>query len=301
MIFIILFVVLVFSIITIIRYNLDIRKAYYRLNSYQTDTIDTEFGKMSYIDSGIGEVVLISHGIFGGYDQAIVSLNNILGKRYRKIAPSRFGYPGSDLPSTPNPENQAKAFVDLLDKLDLEKVFVITTSAGGAPGIKMAIEYPERVKGLVLLSSGMPTAQKSREEISGMTGPPAPLVNDFPMWFILKHFSFAMDIMMASDFPDSFYETMLPVKPRKLGIRNDESLTNLDMTINYDDYSVEEINLPILLVHAKDDPLVKYDEVVKFITKVQPQTAIFETGGHLTTGHEDEVSTIIIDFIERNR
>lgn len=295
---IIMFIVCIFSIITVIRYNIDIHKAYDRLNSYPVESIDTEYGKVSFIDSGTGEAVLFSHGIFGGYDQAFVSLYNVLGEEYRKITPSRFGYPGSDLPTVPTPENQSKAYVEVLNELGIEKTFVITTSAGGAAGIKMAIQFPERVKGLVLLSSGMPTTKKSREEIRGMLGPPAPIVNDFPMWFIIKHFGFVMNIMFASDVPDNLYETMLPVKPRKLGIKNDEVLTNLDMTINYDDYPVEKITVPILLVHAKDDPLAKFDEVKKFIARVHCQTAIFETGGHLITGHEDEVSEVIKNFIE---
>jgi len=298
MIIVIAMIMLIGIKITSIRYNSDIRQAYGRLNSYQINSINTEFGQMSYIDEGTGEDVLISHGIFGGYDQGYVSLNNILGEEHRKIAPSRFGYPGSDIPAAPTPENQAKAFIELLDKIDVEKVFIITTSAGGASGIKMAIDFPERVMGLVLLSSDMPAVQKSREEISGMTGPPAPLVNDFPMWFVINYFGFAMDMMMASDVPDNFYETMLPVKPRKMGIKNDESITNLDMTINYDDYPVEKLNLPILLVHAKDDPLAKFDKVEKFIKRVHPRTAIFVNGGHLIIGHEEEVSKEIKSFIE---
>lgn len=298
---IILFVALALSVTTSIRYNLEIRKAYDRLDSYQIETINTELGKMSYIDSGAGEPVLISHGIFGGYDQAIVSLRNILGEGYRKIAPSRFGYPGSDLSSSSTPGNQARVFVELLSELEVEKVFVIATSAGGAPGIKMAIDYPERVKGLILISSNVPTTQKARDDIKGMTGPPAPLVNDFPMWLLLNHFGFAMNMMMASDVPDSFYETMLPVQPRKLGVGNDELLTNLDMAINYDDYPVEEIQSPILVIHAKDDPLARFDEVAKFIGRVDPEIAIYETGGHLITGHENDVSETIIGFIERHR
>lgn len=58
------------------------------------------------MDQGTGETILISHGIFGGYDQAYVSLKSLVGEDYRKIAPSRFGYPGSDLPSQPTPKNQ---------------------------------------------------------------------------------------------------------------------------------------------------------------------------------------------------
>jgi len=91
-----------------------------------------------------------------------------LGDGYRIAAPSRFGYPDSNLPSEPTPGNQAEAFTEVLDALDVEKVIVIATSAGGAPGIKMAIDYPSRMKGLVLLSSGMPTAQKDYEEINGI-------------------------------------------------------------------------------------------------------------------------------------
>ena len=195
-------------------------------------------------------------------------------------------------------ENQAKAFIEVFDELGIEEAFVLTTSAGGAPGVKMAIQYPERVKGLILLSSGVPNTKKSREEIHGMTGPPSPLINDFPMWFILKHFRFLMNIIFGSDVPDNMYDTMLPVRPRKSGIINDGEITNLDMTINYDGYQVEKLTVPVLLVHAKDDPFAKYDDVKNFISKVNPQTAIFETGGHVISGHENDVSEVIKNFIE---
>ena len=89
------------------------------------------------------------------------------------------------------------------------------------------------------MSSDMPTSPKHSEEINGMTGPSALLVNDFPMWFVINHFGFVMNRMMASDVSDDFYETMLPVKPRKAGVKNDESITNIDMALNYADYPVE--------------------------------------------------------------
>lgn len=89
-------------------------KAYKRLNKYDIKTTYSNFGKMSYVDEGTGETILISHGIFGGYDQVYVSLKSLVGDDFRKITPSRIGYPGSDLPSQPTPENQAKAFLSLL-------------------------------------------------------------------------------------------------------------------------------------------------------------------------------------------
>lgn len=296
-----LLVFFVLGIIVTIQYNIDIRAAYERLSDYDVKTIDTEYGKMSYMDEGSGETIVLSHGIFGGYDQAFVSLKSLVGNDYRKIAPSRFGYPGSDLPSDPTPKNQAKAFLNLLDQLSVQKAYIITTSAGGAAGITFAIEYPERVKGLILLSSGIPDAKKTREEIKGMTGPPAPIVNDFPMWLSTKYFGFIFKSMFGSDIDNAMYNTMLPVEPRKKGIKADGTITNLDMDINFDDYKIEKITAPILVVHAKDDPMVKYQNVKKVITRINAKTAIFETGGHLITGQGNEVSRKIKEFIKETR
>lgn len=296
-----LLIFVVLGVIIAIQFTIDNRTAYKRLNHYDVKTIDTEFGKMSYMDEGSGEAILISHGIFGGYDQALVSLEGLVGDNYRKIAPSRFGYPGSDLPPEPKPENQAKAFSKLLDQLGVQKTYIITTSAGGAAGIKFAIEHPERVKGLILLSSGVPATKKTREEITGMMGPPAPLLNDFPMWFSTKYFGFVFKSMFASEIDNDIYKTMLPVVPRKKGIKADETITNLDMDINFDDYEVEKITAPILVVHAKDDPMAKYENTEKFIARTNAKTAIFESGGHLITGHGDAVSMAIKEFIEETK
>ena len=295
----VLIILTIFCIITAVQYHSDIGAASEKLNSYPVRSINTEFGKMNYIDTGTGETILLSHGIFGGYDQAYESLKGLVGEKYRKIAPSRFGYPGSDAPDKPTPENQAKAFVELLDNLNINKVYVITTSAGGAAGIMMAIQYPERVKGLILLSSGMPNVKRTSKEKHEMTGPPSIIINDFPMWFILKHFEFVMSSMMGvKEHHESIIETMLPVAPRKYGIQIDTEVTNLDMDLNYEAYSVEKIKAPILMIHAKDDPMVKYENTVNFQKRTDAQTLIFETGGHLIEGHEDAISKAISGFID---
>lgn len=291
---------IIFMIITYltISFNVNIKNAYKQLNAYDVKKIDTQFGTMSYVDAGYGESILISHGIFGGYDQGYESLYSLVGDGYRKISVSRFGYPGSNLPSEATPENQAKVFEKILDELGIEKVFILTTSAGGAAGIKFAINYPNRVKGLILLSSGVPSVKKSRDEIIGMLGPPEFIVNDFSMWFSTKYFGFIFRSMFGSEIDENLYKTMLPVSPRKQGIKEDTYITNLDMNVNFDAYPVEKITAPIIVLHAKDDPMVKYSEIKKFIDRVHPKTKIFESGGHLISGNGDEVSKEVISFIE---
>jgi hypothetical protein len=73
-------------------YSKTINESYQKLGAYNVKTFDTEFGIMSYVDEGSGEAVIISHGIFGGYDQGYSNLYGIFGENYRKIAVSRFGY-----------------------------------------------------------------------------------------------------------------------------------------------------------------------------------------------------------------
>lgn len=294
-------IIVMLGIFIFTQYSREIYTAYDRLAHYDHKTFDTEFGKLSYIDKGSGENILISHGIFGGYDQAYISLASLVGYEYRKITPSRFGYPGSDLPPEPTPKNQAKAFLNLLDRLGVQETYIITTSAGGAAGIMFAIQYPERVKGLILLSSGVPHTKKTREEITGMMGPPSLLLNDFPMWLSTKYFGFVFKSMFASEINNEIYNTMLPVVPRKKGIEADERITNIDMDINFDDYEVDKITAPILVIHAKDDPMAKYEKIEKFINRTNAESAIFQTGGHLITGHGDAVQISIRKFIEETK
>jgi len=115
---------------------------------------------MTYVDVGEGDVILSVHGIFGGYDQAYDNVKNRTSQN-RVLAPSRFGYLGSDVKGEGTPMEQAAAFEELLDYLDIDQVFVLATSAGGTPAIRFALDYPERIKGLILYCSAMPGQRKT--------------------------------------------------------------------------------------------------------------------------------------------
>ncbi|WP_410772605.1 alpha/beta fold hydrolase [Fontibacillus sp. BL9] len=126
-----------------------------RLSTYEVQTVTLSCGVMTYVDQGEGPVVLVAHGISGGYDQGTDSMRGQAGK-YRIIAPSRFGYLGSSIPDDSSPSDQARTYLELLDSLSIERVYVLGTSAGGTIAIRFALDYPERTKGLVLYSSASP-------------------------------------------------------------------------------------------------------------------------------------------------
>lgn len=273
-----------------IRCSLAVKEGNDRLAAYHAQTAGLSYGDITYVDRGEGEVILSVHGIFGGYDQAYDTCENF-SNMCRIIAPSRFGYPGSDVMGGGTPAEQAAAYVELLDKLNIDKVYLLATSAGGSIAIRFALDYPERTKGLILYCSAMPPIEKP-EKCADYAGPPAFLCNDFTMYLISPLF----DPIMGME-PSTIY-SMLPVGDRKDGVVLDASVTNLDMARNYDNYRIEDLQVPTLVFHAKDDKLASYTDTEKAVKRFPNCTfTSFESGGHLIAGHGEEIKEAVSKFI----
>lgn len=212
---------------------------------------------------------------------------------YRIIAPSRFGYLGSDVLGNGTPAEQAAAYIELLDDLGIEKVYLLATSAGGSIAIRFALDYPERTKELILYCSAMPIMEKP-ERYAEYAGPPAFLCNDYAMFLISPLFKPIMGIE-----PSTIY-SMLPVRDRKDGVILDASITNPDMARNFEDYPIEDLQVPTLIFHAKDDKLASYTDTEKVISRFPNCTFIsFESGGHLLSGHGKEIKKAVSEFISK--
>ncbi len=280
----------VYLIVQGIRCNISVKESKERLAVYGAEIVHLSYGNMSYVDTGEGETILSVHGIFGGYDQAYDTCIDF-SSDYRIIAPSRFGYLGSDILGNGTPTEQVTAYVELLDKLGIDKVYLLATSAGGSIAIRFALNYPERTKGLILYCSAMPFTEKP-EKYFEYAGPPAFLCNDFTMFLISPLFEPIMGME-----PSTIY-SMLPVGDRKDGVVLDASVTNLDMAKNYNDYHIEKLQVPTLVFHAKDDKLASYTDTEKAVKRFPNCTFIpFESGGHLIVGHGEEIKEAVSKFI----
>lgn len=297
----------VFITYVIIRYSIDIKVANERLKEYKTSIINTTYGSMAYTESGEGEPVLTVHGICGGYDQGIDMAKSIFGEGYRLICPSRFGYPGSGLPEDSTPKAQAEAYKEMLDSLGIEKAIILGHSAGGGPSLRFVMQYPERVKALILLSANLPVTDSRVYK-----NPPDFIYNDFPMWAMsatMKSFfrnMFGVGRKMYTSGTDNERKNLdnviintLPMSSRKAGILNDNKLTNPDTTINFGEYNLEEISVPVLFIHAKDDPMALYKYAEAAQKRIPgSKAALFESGGHPIFGHEEELCTKLKEFIK---
>lgn len=258
-------------------------------------SINSSYGMISYIDEGEGEVFLVCHGITGGYDQGFDVLSGRTDD-YRIIAPSRFGYPGSDIPENATVDMQVEAFVELLDELGIEKTFVTATSAGGTIAQRFALLHPERCKGLILYCSGYPAAEKPTEPSSGMTGPPAAFCNDFAMWLISPFFK----PLMGMD--RDIITQIMPMKERKAGIVFDGDVVNRDHTDNYDNYDLRNIKVPVLIIHSEDDKLANPEKAKYWSNEIPGCSSVFFSGGgHLMSGNSEEIDHVLDEFVEENK
>lgn len=264
-----------------------------RFNQYKSKVKETytKHGKISYIDEGNGEVILSIHGICGGYDQAYDTVSDYINN-YRIIAPSRFGYPGSDIPNNANVDMQVETYIELLNQLGINKCYILATSAGGAIAIKFALSHPERTKGLILYCSSYPNISKPTK-VMKYAGPPSLFLNDIMMWLISPLFK----PIMGMD--KNTLKEIIPLKERKKGIVFDSKESNVVMAKNYQEYDLKKLKVPLLSIHSKDDKLANYMVAEVWSNKVKNSTLLlFENGGHLMNGHSDEIYNALCNFIK---
>ncbi len=268
--------------------------------------IETSYGPVEFGQAGSGPTVILSHGSIGGYDSGLW-LAGLLGEGFHYLAPSRFGYLRTPLPSDPSPAAQAGQYASLLDALHLERAAVLGLSAGGPSALQFALCHPDRCTSLVMLSA-----------ISHR-------FTDMP-WF-LKAVFFGL---MKSNFlpwllfrlsPASVYQTngvsrtllgqisgdsekmkllralaatsLLPAM-RRDGIKNDW----LQAT-RMPPYPLDRINVPTLVVHAVNDPVVPF-EFGHFSAAQIPGARLLEVedGGHFCCiTHREKVVPAITHFL----
>jgi len=252
----------------------EVKKSYKRLEKYHHKEIELSGGNLTYAESGKGETILSVHGITGGYDQGLDTAGHLVSG-YRVISPSRFGYLGSDLPDDAGPKAQAKVFAELLDSLGIGQVCLLAASAGGTVAIRFALDFPERVRGMILYSTTAPFAKKPKHWPK-YAGPPASVCNNFGMFLASLFFKPIMNMCRETIY------TMLPIAERRDGIINDATVTNPDMAKNFDDYPIEDIEIPVLIFQAKDDKMTKHSHIAESARRFKNcRLVVFEKGGHL--------------------
>jgi len=107
-----------------------------------------------YLDAGHGPPVVFLHGLGASMYAWRKNLAAVAAAGFRVIAFDNRGFGLSDKPPAPY-DNAAYAqlAVALMDSLEIPAAVLVGHSMGGAIAAEVAIEYPQRVRGLVLVGS----------------------------------------------------------------------------------------------------------------------------------------------------
>ncbi len=99
--------------------------------------------------------VVLLHGASGNLEDLRLTLGNRLARSHRIILIDRPGHGFSDRPggaADASPGRQAALVAEALARLDVERAIVVGYSLAGAIAAAFALDFPERVAGLVLLA-----------------------------------------------------------------------------------------------------------------------------------------------------
>lgn len=238
----------------------------------ESRTAETASGFVEYGSVGEGRVILVIHGLSGGYDQGLLIFRPLVEKGYSIICPSRPGYLRTPIGAGLTPREQSHLLASLLDVLEIESVVVAGVSQGGPCAIEFCLNYPEKTSELILLSAvtGRYTgSQRTNHCLSRL------YENDASSMIVsaLAHYAPSMMVKALIDAKGNFepetanhlaeqillrpdkiryvaeyVDSMLPASRRRRGTEND-----LMQLASLDELRLEQVRCPTAIVHGTND------------------------------------------------
>jgi len=280
-------------------------------------------GEIHYKLIGEGPVLFFMHGGPGGIDQ-VTLLDYLVQEGYSLLVVSRPGYLRT--PFVPlSYEEQVDQYVELLDKLAIDKVVVMGYSAGGPLALYLANKYPERTHALVMEAGVSTIFEDPSEEV--MDSFLAKLfmsnrIQDFLSWISIIIIRIAFKMILKSmlrietllseeevkDFADlvsndkermmwlrNLLYTTVPMSLRRIGLNHD-----LELLTSLSEIPVDNIKVKSLLIYSKEDNDVKWVNAEYLQTNLEDFELLVTHGGHLMWIGEDmdKIKSKRIEFLK---
>jgi 4,5:9,10-diseco-3-hydroxy-5,9,17-trioxoandrosta-1(10),2-diene-4-oate hydrolase len=256
--------------------------------------------KMHYLDEGEGEVVVFLHGSgpgASGYSNFKGNFPALVEAGYRCIIPDLVGYGFSDKPD--DVDHPLSFFVQCikqtLDCAGVDKCTVVGNSLGGAIAIGLALDYPELVEKLILMSPGGLSELAEYHKMPGMQKVFQVFGSGEPVTPAVMKDLFATGLMF-----DPAYATdeLVAERMQIMQIMNGHVMASMDIPVLTQ--RLGELQCPVLGFWGMDERMMPENGIMAMAHNVKHLQLVLVTqcGHWVMVEHEALFNRSCIDFLK---
>jgi pimeloyl-ACP methyl ester carboxylesterase len=267
--------------------------------------------RLHYLERGEGPTIVLIHG--NGVTASDYELSGLIGRlsqQHRVIAFDRpgFGYSARPRRRSWTAKDQAKLLLAALDAVGVDAAIIVAHSWGTLVALQTALERPERVHALVLMSGYYwPTP---RLDVPLLSGPAVPGFGDLLRFTISPPLGWAMTPMVMkqmfspSKVPLHFrtgFETSIMLRPWQIrAAAADTAMMPFEASQSAARH--REVQAPVLVITGDGDKIVSFKHQSRRLARELPegQILVVQGAGHMVHHTApDEVGSAIEEFIQQ--
>ena len=262
--------------------------------------IETAPGELThYHDLGQGEPILFLHGSGTGVTAAANWWLNLpqISEVGRTIAIDSIGY-GQSI-TAPGTEYGIREWVRhavrVLDALGIEKTWIVGNSLGGWLAFQFALDFPERLSGIISMGTGGAKLTKALKGHSNPTLTEEGIRDTLELFVVDK--SLVTDELVKLRYESALNDTASDRLKEVVAARDrDRDALPLDFD------KLAELEIPVLLIHGMQDAVIPVSRTWELVQTIPHADAhLFSQTGHWSqVERSEEFNQVIIEWLKRH-
>ncbi len=263
---------------------------------------------LHYIDEGEGEGLLFVHGT-PSWSFDFRNVIKKLSSTYRCVAVDHIGFGLSDKPEDYDytTQNHGQTLSEFIRAHQLKDITLVLHDFGGPIGFYAALQYPERIKRVVVLNSWLWNSSADPDFINLKKVLKSPLLP-----FLYRYLNFSPRFILPQSFGDKKLNSKILkqyTKPFGTSSQRNGALAFAKSLLN-DQLWFESLweqrhtlnGKPLLFIWGMKDPVIKPHYLEKFVSGFPNSKVVkLETCGHFPQEEQPElVSKAIEEFMEKS-